>query len=387
MGPPRQVALKLELNWPYRRHVDIFTGTQQFAQENPHWQCHLDEFVEDALPRSRRGRSPYDGVIARANEQLSQLAGKSKIPVVNVWFNSPVREQVPGVFPDFVKIGSLAAEHLLSRGFRRFACLTALRDPAHSLMTGTFRRIVDEAGFPCRVARTSQEFLRNRQTWTAFRDGVQKWISGWTTPIGVFIPFDDSASRHVVQMCQAAGLRVPEDVALVTGVNEPAFGLHPTPSLTGIEVPYDRIGYRAARLLESLMSGQPAPDEPIFVPPTGLVGRQSTDLFAVDDETVNAAMRYIATYVHQPIDVADVAEALCVSRRTLERRFRGAMGRSVAEEIRRLRIARAQRQLVETELPIKQIARDCGFRDSVRMYETFCRFVGMSPSEFRSKDA
>lgn len=80
-----------------------------------------------------------------------------------------------------------------------------------------------------------------------------------------------------------------------------------------------------------------------------------------------------------------LASATGVTRRTLERRFENHAGRSVSAEIRRLRLNKAKRLLTESELMIKEIATESGFRDPIRMHEVFMREVGLSPSSFRKQ--
>jgi transcriptional regulator GlxA family with amidase domain len=104
------------------------------------------------------------------------------------------------------------------------------------------------------------------------------------------------------------------------------------------------------------------------------------------DPVVAAAMRFIDRHLSRRIRVADVAAGIGVSsRRKLERSFRNGCGRSVAAEIRRLRILKAKRLLSETGLLVKQVAKESGFGDSIRLHEAFMRDAGMSPSAYREK--
>ena len=70
----RRVGIMLELMWPYRRHLEVFAGTQRFAQEAGNWICEVDEFVhESAVGASQL--AGYDGLIARANTALARRRG------------------------------------------------------------------------------------------------------------------------------------------------------------------------------------------------------------------------------------------------------------------------------------------------------------------------
>jgi LacI family transcriptional regulator len=133
----RQVALMLELGWPFPRHVDVFVGTQRYAQQCNKWRCHIDEFAFAGLPTRHGQNLPYDGIIARVTPELADRAKQCGVPVVNVWYNSPATN-LPAVYPDLSSHGPLAAEHLMQRGYRRFACLSERRDQTHRLTRDLF---------------------------------------------------------------------------------------------------------------------------------------------------------------------------------------------------------------------------------------------------------
>jgi len=382
------VAINLELSHALNRHSGIFAGTQRYANDCGRWECVVDEFAGDTLSSHPKGRPPYDGIIARATKNLAEWARRRKVPLVNVWMGSPARG-LPGVFPDWVALRRLRAEHLLTRGFRRFACLTFRDDRAQDLIAASFREVVEEAGLFCAAAKISHAYHDSAKKWRKAQDIIADWLEDLTPSVGVYVN-TDVLGREFVQLCRNRGLRVPQDVAVIAGDDEPLLCENPPPSLSSVDTSYERVGYEAARLLDSLMDEKkkvavsPCPD-PIFVPPGGIVARASTDFFAVEDETVAAALTFIAAHSHEAIGVEDVARAASTSRRTLEYRFREHLGRAVAEEIRRLRIERAKRQLISTDQRIKQIAHDAGFVDTKRMNQVFRRELGMTPSEWRQQ--
>ncbi len=380
---PRRVALMLDLQWPYKRHAGIFVGTQQYAEEHG-WISIIDEFVHNTLPTRRGAALPYDGIIARANRQLAARATRLRIPVINVWQSSPARRLVPGVYPDSKAAGGLVAEHLLARGFRNFATLTAFNNIDQELEMREIVRVVREAGFPCLVQRIPQNPWQDQAHWRKTQRLISKWMAEWAHPIGVYIG-GEGAGRMIVQECHRRGWRVPADVAIIAGKNEEHLCEHPRPSLTSIEIGYERIGYEAARLLDQWMRRKAPPTEPIRVLPRGLVVRQSTDFLAVDNDSVASALQYISANSHRPIGPDDVAKAIGVETRTLQNYFRQVIDRPIAAEIRRLRIERAKRELVQSERRLSEIARDTGFGASIRMCEVFRREVGMTPSEYRKQ--
>ena len=381
MKQPRRIALMLDIQWPYKRHAAVFAGTQRYASEVGNWHCSVDEYAHYTLSQAKAGDVPYDGIVARATQPLTAAARRLKVPLVNVWYSSPTRG-VPSVFHDARAVGRIYGNHLLDRGFRQFGCLTNADDRSSRLQADEFRATVAAAGHECHATEIDSTARDTRQAWQKAQTHTRKWLEQLKPPVGVFVD-TETVAREIIQACQNRGLKVPFDVAVVGGANNEILCEHPAPSLTSVEFGHEQIGYEAARLLDNLIDGEDPPAEPILLPPVGIVARESTDFFAVNDELVARALRFIAANSHESIGVDAVAEAVHTSRRTLEYRFKRHLRRPVAAEIRRLRIERAKRQLVQTDLPIFQIAADAGFGDTKQMDQVFRRELELSPSQYR----
>jgi len=194
---------------------------------------------------------------------------------------------------------------------------------------------------------------------------------------------NDKAARHVLEACQAGGIRVPEDIAVVGVDNDEMLCRLSTPPLSSVEQGAQRIGFQAATLLDRMMSGRGVRRRKHVIPPEGLVLRRSSDIIAVEDEDVAAALKLIQAQACDGIKVQDVARAAAVSRSQLDRRFKKLLGRTIHDEIRRIRIEQARRLLAETSLPLKQVALRCGFRTVQHLTELFHQFVGTTPAIYR----
>lgn len=380
MPKPRRVAIMLDLTWPYKRHTRIFAGTQKYAQEHG-WHSTMDEYVDETLSVRDPLSVPYDGVIARATRKLALCAARLHVPIVNVWLNSPVWNSLPGVFPDYAAIGRLRADHLLSRGFVRFATFTSENDQGQNLELKAFSDRLGESGYSFSIVKlpnSSAPF----SNWQKIVRAISNSMNSWRPPIGVFVG-PEMEGRLLAQMCHNREWRVPEDVAIIAGSNEEIFceGLRPT--LSSVEMNYERVGYEAAQLLDLLMDGKAPPTKPILFPPKGIVVRESTDFFAVEDELVAAALKFIAGSCHKPIGRDDVARAVATETKTLQRRFQKYLNRPIATVIRRVRIERAKRELSQGKRSMAEIARDVGFGEAMRMYEVFRRELGVTPSQYR----
>ena len=209
---------------------------------------------------------------------------------------------------------------------------------------------------------------------------------GWKPPLAALVTLDNFC-RYLADACLRRGLRIPEDVALIGFGNEPLTCARPEPSLSSFDLGYERIGYESAALLDRLMDGEPAPQSPIWLEPKELVLRRSTDIYVVNDPLVAVALRYIAEHSHEGIRIEDVAAHSHATVRSLERHFREALGRTMMDEIARLRLQRAKRLLVESDEQIKHVASNCGFRTVRHFNWAFVRAEGMSPGDYRRRRA
>jgi LacI family transcriptional regulator len=140
------------------------------------------------------------------------------------------------------------------------------------------------------------------------------------------------------------------------------------------------------RLIENGDQAPPGDEARVqLVPPETVVARQSSDTFAVGDEVVRSALRFIAAHVHEQINVGDLLEAVPVSRRVLEVRFREHLGRTPLKEIHRQRIERAKQLLIRTDSTVEAVAKQSGFTNKVRFTDIFKRQTGQPPAEFRAR--
>ncbi len=114
-------------------------------------------------------------------------------------------------------------------------------------------------------------------------------------------------------------------------------------------------------------------------------GRAIRGTTEVSDDAVRAAVEYIWNFSHDIVDVPAVARKVGVARRTLDRRFRDATGRSVLEEIQFCRVSRAAKLLQETTMPVKHIVHRAGFRSDEHLRIAFQKAFGKSPQNFRKK--
>jgi LacI family transcriptional regulator len=284
---------------------------------------------------------------------------------------------------DPVALGRAAAEHLLALPGRRYAYVG---DPTTPAGRGSREGFVDRlrrAGRGCEVAPAGA-FDRPYQAGPAADRAAAAWAATLPCPAAVFAAHDALAHR-LAEACTTAGLRVPEDVAVLGCLNDEFLCTASQPPLSSVAGPLPAVGFEAARVLDRMMNGSPPPARPVEFPPIGVVTRQSTDPTAVADPGVSAALRFIRDHAADRIGVDQIAAAAGLSRSTLERRFRAALGRGPLAELLRHRLDRARHLLAETDLAVKQVARAAGFHDTRHLSATFRQKTDTSPSAFRAR--
>lgn len=196
--------------------------------------------------------------------------------------------------------------------------------------------------------------------------------------------FSEAHRRIYLTMAELDDLEGHCDIVSLVGVDndELMCELSATP-LSSVALDLEKAGYEAAKLLDSLMFGQLAGGHIVHVEPVYIVSRQSTEVIVQDDAHRASALRFIRNHAAQLIGVPDVVEHLGVSRRTLERKFSRALGRSIAAEITQSRLERAKRLLLETDMPSHRVAVGAGFGSVKTFNRVFRRAAGVPPRSFR----
>lgn len=292
----------------------------------------------------------------------------------------------PRVLYDNARIGRLAAEHFLERGFRHVAFFNYGNFWMETDRMPAFRAAVEAAGGNYHEIRYHRHFSilkpRPEQDERAAYQWLVATLRQLPKPVGIFAASDDTAVK-IMCACDDAGVGVPEEAAVLGCDNMPLICDYTPVPLSSIDNDLEGQGYEAARLLGRLMDGHPAPTAPILIAPKGVVVRQSTNILAVPHAKVARALRHIWEHFAEPLQTQDVAAAAGLSRRGLEQAFQRHLGRTVAAEIRHCRIERARNLLLETNLKANQIAAQCGFSGIVHFSQAFTRIVGQRPSFFR----
>jgi len=381
---PKRIAIAIELDFPFPHHYDCCRGIQRYADERG-WLTVIDPHLVGMAGQG--GPAEYDGVVGRITRQAAEAARVNGIPVVNHWLNSPAKH-LPGVFTDFREGGRIAGEHLLARGFRNFGYLGVTRDRGGSLQLAGFVQAARTQGFKAPATLNSpRDFEATHEAFGRFRKQAHHWLAGLIPPVGILVG-NEIMARYLVQICRELNLRVPLDVGIVEHRDNYVVSLGIEPSLSSVDHDWQRIGYRAAQLLNGLMSSRRRlPKKPILIKPRGLTVRASSDAFVVADPLAAKALRFIADHAREAVTVEDVARHVHTTRRTLARRFHEFLGRAASDEINRLRLEYIKRRLEDPDTSLGAIAVECGFPSPSHFARFFRKMTGMRPKDYRSRIA
>jgi LacI family transcriptional regulator len=157
------------------------------------------------------------------------------------------------------------------------------------------------------------------------------------------------------------------------------------PPLSSVALPTREIGRRAAEILESFLHYQPPAQRHWLIPPQEVIVRASTDRIPSAHPAVMAAMEFIRNKSHQPIGTDQVATAVGMPRRTLERRFQAALGKTVHDFLVEVRLRHARQLLRQSDAPLGEVARRCGYSALSAFTRMFTQCVGCHPEVYRKK--
>jgi LacI family transcriptional regulator len=377
----RRVAVLIESSRAYGR--GLLRGVARYNREHGHWSVYLQPHGLDDPPPRWLNRWRGDGILVRIGDRrmLRAVLGAG-LPTVDLRGVVPDLG-IPFIGVDNRAVADMAGDHLMERGLRHFGfCgLPAGVHPHLDERRRFFTARIDRSGYEVHFYEAKAE---QSTPWDREQRRMAAWISRLPKPVGIMTCHDDRGLQ-ALDACQAAGVSVPDEVAIISVDDDELLCSMFTPQLSSIDVNPERIGYRAAELLDRMMAGEPPVRDPILLPPRGVVLRQSTDTLAVDDPAIAAALRHIRCHACEGLLVDDLLDQIHLSRSVLERRFHRIVGRSPKAEIFRVQLQRAKQLLSESNLSIDVVAGKTGFRDGRYLCDVFARKVRMTPRTYREQ--
>jgi LacI family transcriptional regulator len=384
MTRPPQVAVIVETSTSFGRQ--LLSGIAQYLRETRPWSVHItDRSVNDATPpwiESWKG----DGIITRiASPEIRDAIRDKRIPVVDL------NEQLGGmgvsqISNDHAAIGRMAASHLLTRGFQRFAFLGHSNHKWSDSRGEAFAEMVNAEGYPCDVYADRPVSVQGLKEgiWQTELDGIANWVALLDKPVGI-LACGDFRGVQLLTACRNAGVAVPEQAAVVAVGADDVACQFADPPMSSIMLNAWKMGYEAADLLDRQMQGYASPQSVMLIPPLDVVVRRSSDIRAISDPLVAQAVNFIQENARSGMNVETVLRRLSISRSTLQNRFRIALNRSIHDVLIEARLTAVKELLTETRLSIAEISTRCGFQYPEYMSAALKKHAGCSPAQYRQQ--
>lgn len=368
-------------------------GVFRWLGEGRYWDTTLIRARADFTPQAVRLalRHGIDGAILAIPycPDACAILSKSAIPIAMMTTGIPpsLKTRKPMTafsLVDNSAIGSAAARHFL--GFGMFASYVYVHDPRQSPWSmdrlNGFATTLRTKGLTCSVFAEGGE--TNETIDILPREKLRDFILHQPRPSAVFAA-NDIIAEQIISVCRSANLSIPRQIS-VLGVDNDALICESTrPMLSSIAPDFIEAGYRAADLLDRMMSGRRPKTTVFHANVSQIITRDSTAPLTPATKIVADALSFIKAKALSGITSADVIAHLRVSRSLANLRFRELRGESIGEALVRERLAHAEKLLAGTTWSMKRIAAECGYADPNVFRNLFRAHHGQSMSAYRAK--
>ena len=338
---------------------DKLAGVYRFARERRWFVQVVSRFATRAeIRRSLKEWQPIGCLVDRGMDKGAapeRLFGS--LPVVYLDQNPSRPSKVhPCLAHDSTASAKMASDELLKHGLASYAYLgTGKSYFWDSERLVAFRQEAQAAGHVVTVLD---------------RRNLRTTLKAMSKPCGV-LAANDHCALEVYHAATAAGLAIPEDIALIGIDNDEICCESVSPGITSVEPDFIGAGYRLAQMLETEIDmgkigrtkRQNMPTEKYG--PLRIVRRGSTNVLSRIDPRVARAVEFIRRNAYkQGFKIDDVLPEMGCSRRLATMRFRKATGRSILDELHARRLERICDLLANTNWSISTVIAQSGYASS-----------------------
>lgn len=376
-GRPVAVAVLVDARSEEASRIVASIAAHARSDNGGRW--HLDVLVGNSVPSRRDPLAGWigDGVIVVGTAPGTRPPTvPAAMPAVYVGCDETSCQR-PLVCCDGRAAVRMAADHLADAGITSLGLCGPNREETAMLADELAAWAGDRR--PSISVRDHSASGWSARAWQRYAE----WIAALPKPAGI-IAVSNMVVGEVMATCHRHAIDVPGDVAVVgVGVDESLCDAL-QPRLTRVPRNLEVMGEEAAALLHRALARGTSATDRIAVPPRGLVIRGSSDTTAVGDPIVREAVRLIRRRAcEERLASEDVATAVGVSRRMLDRLCVQHLGRSIRDEIRRYRLAEARRMLLQSDEKLLTVAVRAGFANAAHLCAAFKTAFGLTPGQFR----
>jgi LacI family transcriptional regulator len=376
----------------------IMRGVAAYVRPHADWHLRIANESLDRVITLMKARGIDGAFVHPASDAEEELVANCGIPCILTTTRAPQK-----VLPYFTSnnrlLGKMGAEHFIEKGFVHFAYYSPISNLFWSKerLEGFAQRVSQTghtthvfgppaAGTPAETAKIAASVEQWAPTsWMANTEHLKRWLLSLPKPVGM-LAADDTVAYDMIEVANDAGIKIPEELAVLGAYNDMTRCFMAHPPLSSIVLDLEQNGYNAAALLHRIIIGEEEmKGQRLMNEPTHIVTRQSTDILAVNDQDLATALHFIRTNLNRPIRVADVVAQTSISRRGLEIKFRDYIKHSIADEIMRVKVDQVANMLLESDRSMEHIADTLAFCSPGHMRKAFRRFKGTTPQLFRKE--
>jgi LacI family transcriptional regulator len=365
----------------------LLRGIAQYAKEKDSWVfCMMPSSYRETV--GSKGILKWakewgaDGMIGQFyNESDAALIARAGIAVIAQDFKERFKK-IPNISGAYFEAGEMGAEYFLKKGFKHFAFYGFSNIVWSRERAEGFEDALTKKGFNVHYFENKKS--SSQELWYYKPSPLSKWLKSLPKPVAI-MACDDNQGQHITQACRFAGLRIPEEVAVLGVDNDEMICNLSDPPLSSIKLDAEKGGYDAAALLDKMIRRKLKKSTNILVKPIQVVTRHSTDIYATPDVHIASTLRYIHQNIDGGLNVDQLLKEVPLSRRSLEKRFQQITGFPVYKYIYNLRVEKFAQKLIETNKSVFDIALDIGFEDSKNISRTFKKIKGCTPLEYRKQ--
>ncbi|MCE5229394.1 substrate-binding domain-containing protein [bacterium] len=365
---------------PFSIQPQYYTGIAQYAGQHG-WHLNADPVRSGKIPYGWEG----DGIITLLGDdpEGARYVTQQKVPFVDL---SMARSDIPAarVAKDNVMIGKFGARHFLEQGWHSFVFFSREDNHVCRLRVSGYRQEIEHNGFSCRELIWPRTAYPEHERWDVVCRWLIEQLGSMPKPVAV-MAYSDYDAAMVVDACAAGGFPIPHDVG-VLGVDDiPEVCQCLSMPLSSIRTEGLMVGYRAAELLDRILDGGNAPEEPILIAPGGIAQRQSTSRLVLRNPQLQQAIKQIEEHISQPFAMEQIADTVGVSRKGLYNIFARELHQTPVEFVIRKRMERARDLLLDSEDSIGDVGRQCGMPVLSTFIRQFRIATGLTPGEWRRR--
>jgi LacI family transcriptional regulator len=360
----------------------LLRGMMKYSKENGPWLF----FRTPSDYKFENGREEWvaqwakewgaDAIIGRWDESKLDLLSKLDIPIVlqNTKSRSNIYSNLTG---EYIRTGQMAAEYFRKKFFTSYA-FYGIKDVIWSTEKGR--------GF-------REEVLKEKSQYTQFeedartvydRQKLTDWLESLPKGTALFC-CDDAHALTITETCKIAGIRVPEDIAVLGVDGDDLICEISDPPISSIQLEVEHGGYETCRLLHQQILNKRREPFNVFISPSEIKERNSTRAFNISDPHIMNVVKYIDENYMCDIRMESIFKLVPLSRRSVEMRFKKATGMSIYQYLLNTRIEHFAYLLTTTDKPYIDLAYEVGFRDFANVTRTFRKYKGCTPLEHRKK--